>query len=64
MVDQVNRTGTSILGVVINNVSRSSRYYSRLYGGYYEIPEPDEDVDEETEEGVIETEKERVLDFG
>lgn len=65
MVDQVNRTGTSILGVVINNVSRSSRYYSRLYGGYYEIPEPDdEDVSEESEEGVIETENERVLDFG
>ncbi|HBX69553.1 MAG TPA: hypothetical protein DEH25_09280 [Chloroflexi bacterium] len=42
MMVQIERTGTSVLGVIINKISSGSNYYSKYYGSYYNIPDSEQ----------------------
>ncbi len=51
MLDQIKRTGTPIIGIVLNNISNRSKYYSHYYGSYYN---PDNDKKKDQDENFAE----------
>ena len=53
ITSEIERTGISLLGIVINRISRNSNYHSKYYGKYYDIPDVDEEVSDELDENFV-----------